>query len=179
MRRCDRRRGRFCPAADSKRTQRQTAIAGAASAAAMRRHNMFRYGLPLMIAAALLGVAPAARSCECDLEESEIEYAARYTDVVFIGMVYDIRHDADTGVTVITFRVMKSWKNPLPYLINLTTSSNRIDCGYDRFYPYATFLVYASGYYDRGLTTSICNRTHPLYADDADLAYLRRNLKEY
>jgi hypothetical protein len=179
MRRCARRMDRFCPAADSGRIQRQNATEGAASAAAMRRNNLYRYGLPLLIAAALVGMPHAAHSCECDLEESEIEYATRYTDVVFIGMVYDIRRYDDTDTAVVTFRVMKSWKNPLPYLINLTTSSNRLDCGYDRFYRFATFLVYASGYYDRGLTTSICNRTHPLYEDDTDLDYLRRNLKEY
>jgi len=158
--------------------QRQTANHWAVSVA-MRRFHPIRHALSLMIAAALLGAAPVAQPCECDLQESEIEYAATYTDVVFIGMVYDIRRDDGSGTTVVTFRVMKSWKNPLPYLINLVTGSNRLDCGYDRFNRYGTFLVYAAGYYDRGLTTGICNRTHPLYEDDPDLDYLRRNLKEY
>lgn len=135
-----------------------------------------RYSLICAILCALL-VLPA-EACECDLEVLDIEHAAKFADVIFIGIVYNINEIEEKGQKVITFRILKSWKKPLPDILNITTSAHDIDCGYS-FHRFETYLVYASGYYDKELTTGICTRTHPVYDDDEDLKYIHKVFKGY
>ena len=135
-----------------------------------------RYSLICAFLFALL-LLPA-EACECDLEVLEIEHASKFADVIFIGIVYDINDIDEKGRKVITLRVLKSWKKPLPDIINITTSADDLDCGYS-FYMFETYLVYASGYYDKELITGTCTRTHPIYDDDEDLKYIHKLFKGY
>ena len=119
-----------------------------------------------------------AVACECDLEVLESEYAVEHADVVFIGMVHSIEDLEENGRTKVTFRIMKSWKKPLPYFIHLTTAAEEVDCGF-LFNLFDTYLVFASGADDNELSTGICTRTHLLHDEDEDLKYVHSVLKGY
>lgn len=155
----------------------QRPSAGTLACRGLRRQSSLSRIIGAALLLCLLGLSTAV-ACECDLEVFDIRYAAAFSDVVFIGVVHQVRNIEDGDLNIVTFRILKSWKKPLPRKINLLVSPDSVNCGY-RFFSYGTFLVYASGYYDKVMTTSRCSRTHLLHDDDEDVKMLRDLVQEY
>lgn len=131
--------------------------------------------LLLILACALLSLlADTASACTC-LPPKEIAQEVEISSAVFSGRVIEIKRHGRTaellGQVEVIFEVDKSWKGVDKRIVSVFTSSGSASCGYG-FKKGRTYLAYAGGSTQGGLSTSICSRTKRLNKAREDLRVL-------
>lgn len=114
-------------------------------------------------------------ACMCDYPRSPTE-ELKASSAVFTGEVvsrgYAERDDGYADDFVAEFNVSTVWKGSVGTTIQVATASDGAACGF-YFQVGGQYLVYASNDYPPyDLSTSLCNRTRPLFEAADDLAEL-------
>ena len=138
--------------------------------------------LPLL-AFAMTAVLPSGTSaCSCT-NLPDFDRAFAQSDAIFLGEVLEVTSASPEYIDAVwaTVRVEAHWKGAPPETARVLTGANEGICGFT-FEPGVRYLVYAfRGEYGAWggpplsageVTTHLCWRTHPYWADDPDLVLL-------
>jgi hypothetical protein len=117
-------------------------------------------------------IPPSGQACQCDIASPAVEY--EWADAVFSGIVFSINPASDPNYLEVLVIVTASWKGVTTALINVYTNAEDGACRYafDVGEEYLIYAVQSLNPCCQGVWTSMCNRTTPLYAAQADLDFL-------
>ncbi len=126
-------------------------------------------GIPILV----LFIQLEAQACTCSLPRTadlnqQIKQAIQDSKAVFAGEVVEI---FNVPYVTVKFKVDQFWKGKIEKTLTLNTGRGGGDCGYG-FKVGESYLVYAYGPEDSGLSTNICQRTAELSKATSDLAFL-------
>ncbi len=111
----------------------------------------------------------------------EVAREFREAAAVFEGEVKSMETHKDSAASferrVVTLRVLRIYKGPDQKMFVVGTGLSDEDCGYD-FKLGKKYLVYAFANPSGRLTTTICERTRPLWRAVADRRYLEELIQE-
>jgi hypothetical protein len=131
----------------------------------------------LIVAFCLAGNLRTAQACVCsgaavsDRDEAAAEFQA--AAVVFEGEVLPGGHEITTYLSVIPFRVTKSYKGASEEVLEIYDASAGTDCGFGEQKPGMKFFVYGFRDGDGKVHFHACSRTTYLDGAGADIRFAR------
>ena len=140
--------------------------------------------IPLIVALCFAGSLRTAQACVCsepavsDREEAAAEFQA--AAVVFEGELLPGGHEISTwngkpGLSMIPFRVIRSYKRASDEFLEVYDAHAGTDCGFGEPKPGTKFFVYGFRGEDGKIYIQACSRTASLDAAGADIRFGRND----
>jgi hypothetical protein len=125
-----------------------------------------------IVSIAFLVTPQSGQACQCDLADVLTEY--EWADAVFTATVVSIVPASDPDYFQVLVLVTGVWKGISTPVMHVYTNATDGACRYV-FNEGVEYIIYAAQSLNpccQGVWTSMCNRTMPLYAAQADLDLL-------